>query len=435
MRWLAFSVLALLGACSGKSPADPNRPESYALSIAVEPGPGGPEQRIALPAAVLLSLQNPSQSDIRLFDATGRALPLAIAAPRGGATVEIPVPVYPVVSASPASAGQLALTIGADGVARAAALRGEAGPERSAAVVLDTRRIEEPATGLAIAIDYPAKALVSLRIAASSDLARWDELTKQTLLRAQGEGTPDAARIALDDVLLQDRYLRISWGETDKVAVTDAKVLVRGAEAPPQEVVQTTGVKMATPHRIDLSLPGGAVPAALRLRLGGEEGVVPLRLAQRATAESAWVPAAAATLRGSMPATLPLDPAAGRSVRIEADARTPGFAAPPRIELVYRADELLTRFSGKPPYRLVAGLANAPAALLDRRDLIASADAARLPAATIEANPPPPVSLAVKESGGRFDRRWALWAVLLAATAVLAFVVWRLARANGASKA
>lgn len=420
-RWLV--PLLMLAAC-GKSTADPAKPESYAIRLAVEPGPGGPEQRVALPVAAQLALRNATNSDLRLFDATGRSLPLAIFEPRIEATSATAVAGSPMLGRQPHVAEGLEMAIGPDRVARITTMDGTAGPERPVAALLDTRMVAKPASALNLDVEIPAKKLITLTIAASSNLSTWDILGEQTLFRADGIANPVTVRIALGDIPLKDRYLRVSWGDAEGVAIASAEVLSRSELARPPQLVAVKGLALTTPHQLDIALPSGEPPAALRLRLAGGEGVVPLRYAMKSDSEGPWVPSGAATLRSDAIAVLQIDPGIGPLVRITADKRTPGFAVPPRVELVYEPVELVTRFSGRPPYRLAAGLESAPGAFLAVGDIVASADPSRLPQATIETQPVPAISLGASES---FNwRKAGLWAVLLLATATLALAVVRL---------
>lgn len=431
----ALAAIALLGACAKEVPGDPAKPASYATSFAVTPAAGPPEQRIAVPVQALLALRNPTNSDLRLFDSTGRSLPIALLWPANAATGAETVPAYVVLGQAPPSAEGVALTIGTDKVARVVPLAGAAGPERPVAALLDTRGVADPVSALSLEIDFPEKKLVQLTIAVSADLASWDVLREYTVFRAQGSDVAAPARIPLGDVTLKDRYLRVTWGDAEGVAIRAARVLTRGAQALPPMVVAAKGASLVNPHELQLALPSGEAPMALRLQLAGGEGVVPLSYATRFGREDPWQPSGTATLRGEAAAQLPLSDAfgpqslTGTDVRIEADKRTPGFAAPPKVELLYAPVELVARFSGKPPYRLAAGLGNAEGVFLAVEDIAARGDPAKLPLAAVEAGPAPVVDLAPMPAAGPFEgRKAALWLSLLAGVGILVFAVLRLLR-------
>ncbi|MFZ5744305.1 MAG: DUF3999 family protein [Pseudomonadota bacterium] len=432
---IGMAALALLGACAKEAPREPAKPESYAASFAVTPAEGQPEQRIAVPVEALLALRNPTNSDLRLFDATGRSLPLAMVWPAAQETTGQTVPAYPVLGRAVPSTDGVALTIGTDRVARVVPLVGAAGPERPVAALLDTRGVTTPASALLLDLDYPEGQLVNLTVAASADLAAWDVLRGYTVFRSGGADVVGPARIPLGDIALKDRYLRVTWGDIKGVAIRLATVQSRAGKAQPSAAVPARGARLVSAHELQLALPPGEAPAALRVRLAGGEGLIPVTFATRFGQEDPWQPSGAATLRGENFAVLPLTETrtpvsmVGTDVRIEADKRTPGFAAPPKIELLYAPVELVARFSGKPPYRLTAGLANAEGAFLQLEDIVAAGGVAKLPLAAVETGPVPVVDIAPAQAGGPFaGRKAALWLSLLAGVAILIFAVLRLLR-------
>ena len=429
----ACTAFALLGACAKEAPSDPAKPASYATSFAVTPAAGPREQRIAVPVQALLALRNPTNSDLRLFDSTGRSLPIAMVWTSPLATKEQAVPAYPVLGQTAPSSDGVALTIGTDRVARVVPLAGAAGPERPVAALLDTRSLAEPASALLLDLDYPEGQLVNLTVAASDDLATWDVLRGYTVFRSGSSEIAGPVRIPLGDIALKNRYLRVTWGEAKGVAIRQATVQSRIGAARQLAVVPTKGAQLANPHELQLALPPGESPSAVRVSLTGGEGVVPLTFATRFGRDDPWRPSGVATLRGENFAVLPLSDASpavtvGTDVRIEADKRTPGFAAAPKVELLYAPVELVVRFSGKPPYRLTAGLENAEGVFLAVEDIAGRGDPAKLPLAAVEAGPVATVGLAPKQAGLLDGRKVALWLSLLAGVGILVFAVLRLLR-------
>jgi hypothetical protein len=429
---LALAATALLAACTAAPPSDPGKAESYAVRLAVTPAEGAAEQRIVLPASALAALQSPDLADLRLFDSAGRALPLALAATRAtqqqsGAEVSV----FPVVGAAAPGTAGVALTIGPDRVARVTGLSGPPGEDRPVAALLDTRQVTDPAIAVTLEADLPLHQPVTIVLESSADLRLWESLGEKVLFRTDAAGTQlDAGRIALPGVALKDRYLRASWGDAKGVAVRGARVVTAKSGAPPRIAVPATAPGLEGPRELRFELAFGGPLAAVRIDPADGEGVLPVQLAARDNPEAQWTPLAAATLRkpGSPGNEIDLGGAARRQYRVTVDDRTPGFAAPPKIELLFDPVELVTQFNGKAPYTLAAGLKGAPSTLLAIDD-IAPGGTAALANAAIEAGAAPTIAIGPAAADSWLTRQQTLlWLVLLAGVGVLGFAVIRLMR-------
>jgi hypothetical protein len=437
MRYLAFAALALLAACTQAPPPDPNKVESYAVRLAVTPAEGASEQRIALPASALSALQSPDLADLRLFDGTGRPLPMALAQTHMIEEQQgSDVPVYPVVGpAAPGTTG-VALTIGPDNVARVSGIAAGAGEERARAALLDTRKIEDPAVAISLDAELPLNQPVTLSLESSASLARWEPLGEKVLFRTDATGGQlEPGRIALPGVALKDRYLRVTWGEAKGVAVNAARVVTAKTGALPRIVVAAGAPKLVRPREVRFSLPAtdpNGPLVAIRIDPAKGEGVLPVRLSARYDEEAPWSPLAATTLRdpGSPSNVIELAGSASAEYQLKVDDRTPGFAAPPKVELQFKPVELAAQFNGKPPFTLAAGLKGAPSTLLEAGD-IAPTGTAALATARIDAGSPPRVEIEPAATSGLLSQqKTLLWVVLLAGVAILGFAVIRLMRGS-----
>ncbi|MNV06376.1 hypothetical protein D3C71_967510 [compost metagenome] len=132
-----------------------------------------------------------------------------------------------------------------------------------------------------------------------------------------------------------------------------------------------------------------------------------------------------------------------REIKIEADPKTPGFAAAPALALQFEPAQLVFLASGQGPFTLAAGLPGATAAasaFLPLASLVpgyqpaqentlpvALADVAR---ADITGGQPADGALvpAAAASGGISTRSAVLWGVLLAGVAALGLMAWLLLR-------
>ncbi|MCZ8171236.1 MAG: DUF3999 family protein [Brevundimonas sp.] len=429
LRPLALAALALLAACGREPARDPARPESYARQWTVTPAAGTAEQQLALPAEALPVLKTGDLADVRLFDATGRALPLACLKEAEERTEVVPLTSWPVLAtATPREAG-VALTIGPDKVARVVGLAGEPGQERQVALLVDTRQATRRALAVRMSVNLPLRQPVTVRASASNDLKTWEPLGEKTLFRTDAAGNQlEIAQIPLGGIVLKDRYLQITWDRAEGVTMVGAQLVAGLNDARPSLALGTLGAVLQQSRELRFTLPPGHSPDAVRIALSGNEGVLPVELYSRATAEQPWRPMLGATLRSGRDNRLPLDGAVGREFRLVADARTAGFATMPRLTLEYAEVVLLTRFSGQPPYRLAAGLATAPRSLLASADIIPG-NPAEAPRARVTAGPVPALDVAPERDVGPLGGRKAvLWLALLAGVGILVFAVLRLLR-------
>lgn len=431
LRPLALAAFVLLAACGRETPRDPTRPESYAWAWTVTPAPGGAsEQQLALPAEALPALRTPDMADVRLFDATGRALPLACLKEAEERTEVVSLASWPVLARSAPRTEGVALAIGPDRVARVVGLEGQPGAERQVALLVDTRAATRRALAVRLAVNLPLRQPVTLRASASSDLKTWEPLGEKTLFRTDAAGNQlDAAEIPLGGAILKDRYLQITWNRDEGVTMAGAHLITGLDEARPTLALGTRGTALVQPHEVRFALPAGHSPDALRIALVGNEGVLPVKLYSRVAPEQPWQPMLSTTLRGGRDNRLPLDGSVGRDFRLVADARTPGFADVPRITLEFGEVVLLTRFNGKAPYRLAVGLATAPRSLLASTDIVPRGNPGDVPRATVAAGPAPTMTIAPDHADGLFNgRKAALWLVLLAGVGILVFAIVRLLR-------
>ncbi len=435
LRSFAIAAIALLAACNIATPPDPGKAESYSVRLAVTPAEGGSEQRIALPASALVAFQSADRADLRLFDASGRNLPLA---PVGAAAIEqqagFSVPTYPVIGSSAPGTSGVALTIGADNVARVVGMTAPAGPEQTVAALFDTRQLADPAIALTLDADLPLHQPVAITLESSADLREWVPRGDKVLFRTDADGAQlETGRINLPGVSLKGQYLRASWGGTKGVAVRGARVTTAKSGAPELVVVKAGGGQLIEPREVRFALPFRGPLAGIRIDPLGGEGAIPVELAARGNPELAWTPLAAATLRrpGWEGNVMELSGPAQRDYRVVADPRSAGFAKPPEISLYFEPVELVAQFNGKPPYTLAVGLSDAPSTLLSFADVVPGGVSIVLPRAEIAGGPQPLVSLAGAEPESPLSgKRAILWLALLAGTAVLGFSVMRLMKGN-----
>ena len=441
-RLLVFTAL-LAAACTSKPPPDADVSEAYSVQLAVTPAPGNGAQRIALPAAALVALRGASWGDVRVFDQRGRSMAIAL---EGEPTdLEFP-PSFREFVANPIKdakadlgSSQVSVRIEQDGQA-VGVEAGRASPAApSQAVLLDTRSVDRPVDAIFIRATLPKYVAATVAIESSSDLNTWDWLGEKVIYRAaDNPAAPDLptnSRFALHGADLRGRYLKLSWTSAPGVQVTGATLAIPTVRQQPRIVLPTKGAALSSPHELEFSVRFSARLAAVRVTETGPDGPLPITLYGRDGPEQPWSVVARGVLRQEgKPVELDLSVTRFASYKLEADSRTSGFARAPRIELMVEPLTVLAVFNGLAPYRLAAGNPLGQARFLSVQEVAGSAgEAGSLPTATVAEGPargPIDVDPAAIQAASS-SRQLALWLVLLAGTAVLAFAVWRLMRGSG----
>jgi hypothetical protein len=472
--WLAAAALSL-SAGAAQAAADANSPAAYAIRMPVTLAADAPLQRVVLPAEVLVRLQNPGYADVRLFNGAGQPVPMALAGVAGATAPEeaVVLPAYPILGAAgttgPGGLDGLSLrieerqgqrmvqidTAGAPGAASAG------GAQAVRGALLDARSIRSPVARMALDVDLPAGQPVTFTVQASKDLKSWWPLADTVLYRADAATppTPSAApgrlgneQIDLHRADLKDHYLRVTWGDAAGVTLRGATLATSRGPGPRERVSARLAVPPlgSNPRELVFALPFATPVAALTITPQGSNVLIPVRVLGRSHREQPWSHLASAVVYkmatgGKEQASAPIElgGASVREIKIEADAKTPGFAAAPEMALQFEPAQLVFLASGQGPFTLAAGLPGAAAAasaFLPLSSLVpgyqpaqentlpvALADVAR---ADITGGKPPdgPLVAAAAASDGLSTRSMVLWAVLLAGVGALALMAWALMR-------
>ena len=459
---------AALSLCAGVAQAaDANSPASYAIRIPVALAADAPLQRVALPAEVLVRLQSPGYADVRLFNGAGQPVPMALAGVAAAPAPEASVVLlaYPILgSATTAGSapleglslrieerqGQRVVQIDTPSTAGAQAAQVVRG------ALLDARGRQQPVARMALDADLPAGQPVTFQVQASQDLKTWRPLAETVLYRADAATTPaapgrlGAEQIDLHRTSLQGHYLRVTWGDAAVTLRGATLVTTHSAVARERVSARLAMPPLAQPRELVLALPFATPVAALTVTPPGSNVLIPVRVLGRNHREQPWSPLASAVvykmvLGGKEQASGPIElgGASVREVKIEADPKTPGFAAAPEVALQFEPVQLVFLASGQGPFTLAAGLTGATgaaSAFLPLASLVpgyqpqqenslplAQVDVAR---ADITGGPPAGGALvpAAAVSSGVSLRSAVLWGVLVAGVAALALMAWLLLR-------
>lgn len=458
----ALALASALVAAPLALAASAETPDGYAARWPLQLPAAASLMRLPLPAGVLTQAQTADLRDLRVFNAAGQPVPLAL--DRSSPETRVPAPAAVELPALPiladpqaAAAGGLSLRIEESQGARVVRLDAppvgaapDSPPPAPAAlqgVLIDAREQKAALQAIELDADWPAARPFTFRLHASDDLRQWQPLGEVTAYRGADGAALAPAQLALGGAALPARYLRVTW---DAAAAPDA-VRVRGARLvpqPQQAAPERVAVPLALPEGaardprvIEWRLPFATPVAALDIRVAGPAALVPVRVLARQQREQPW------TLLGRhvvfsltqdgqtrrSPA-LELGQAAWREWRVEADAASPGFTEPPQVTAWLAPAQLVFVASGSPPFTLAAGRADAPAVYLPLASLIPGYEPgaqARLPAASLAAAPAVTAAPTTAAGAQRDTRSWILWAILLAGVLALGGMAWVLARQLG----
>lgn len=468
MRFLGLALSAGLTApllvLAADAP-DAANAKSYAIRIPVTAAPDAPLQRLLLPAEALVRLQSAGYADLRLFNAAGQPVPMALAqVPTTNSTEEqqVKLVAYPILgSATATSAGLegLSLRIEERQGRRVVQLNttgnttagtaGAAAQQKVLGALLDARAVNLPAVRLTFDADLPVGQPVTFNVQASKDLKSWRPLADTVLYRADASAPAASlgdSSLALSMAELKDHYLRITWGG-GAVTLRGATLVTSRSTAIRERISATMAAPaMAGPRELSFALPFATPVAALKITPKDGNVLVPLRVMGRNDRNQPWSLLANTvvyrlTTAGKEQTSGPveLQGASVREVKIEADAKTPGFASAPDIVLQFEPAQLVFLASGQGPFTLAAGLAGpagAAAAFLPMASLIPGYKASQenaLPLAKADvskaetsgsASLAGPLVAAQPPGDGIPTRTLVLWGILLAGALALGAMAW-----------
>jgi Protein of unknown function (DUF3999) len=458
--WLrAAAVACVLTTPLAAWPAgDPNVLKSYALQLPVRFNSDASLQRLVLPAQVLVSLQTPGMSDLRIFNGQGQPLSMAwsdSASLRQTENRKMVLPSLPITGAPDArDLSGSSLRIEEQQGKRVVQIdsgAATAGPQslKILGALLDTRAIIEPVVGMVLDVDLPDAQPITFTLQASTDLKDWRSLAETVLYRAgAGAGHLGEDHIALPAADLKDQYLRVTWtdaaGHTAPVVMRSATLTTaRGVSSTPRASAALASPMLVNPYELRFSLPFATPVAALRIKAAGNNVLIPVRVLGRNDPGQPWSMLTAGVIyhlqtagKVQDSAAIELPSTAFREIKVEADKKTAGFSAPPDITLEFEPAQVVALVNGRPPFTLAAGLANAASPYLPMQSLLPGYKAAQensLPLATVDGAAA--VVQAVASRDGMPTRNLVLWGVLLVAVLALGAMAWMLLKQNNKAAA
>ena len=416
--------LALIALTAAAPPGSEREPSGFAVRLRVTPAPEGGVQRLDLPVAAIAALRTRDGVDVRVFDARGRAVPIARVAPATQLRRDA-LSASPILGPSDTPVGaRISMQFDASGRPRMAEVEG-AGATRGEVVLLgallDARTVGGTADRLELDVDVPAGQPVRFTVEATPDLENWRTLGQGTVYRTPGTASAGGA-VALGGAALRRDYLRVTWRAASRLiapVTVRSAVLVTSASGQ-QDAIAAKLPALVDDHAVEFIAPITAL-AWLRVVPAATDGATSIRVLGRDDAEQPWsvLASGVATATGG---AMTLGGAAPRRIRIEADRRGPGFSAAPGVELGFAPQALAFVGSGGAAFTLAAGRADTPDAFVPLQSL---SPPAGLPQAMVEPGVgTAPIVLEAPDGARETRLRLMLWAVLLAAVALLGGLVW-----------
>jgi hypothetical protein len=423
---------------------------AYAVQLPMKDITVGGLHRIALPAQVMVALQTPGNSDLRIFDANGQAMPMALTNLPSAQTQQqrLSLPAFPILGSTTAGAAQgFSLRVEEAGSKRVLQIDGNgqpvAGANKVVGALLDARAITDAAVALELQVEIPNAQPIAFELQASKNLQNWQTLGDAVLYRVEGAQIATSNRLNFASFAVKDHYLRITWRDTQgsdiPVTVQGATLITAASQVRAPQVSAKIAATHASAHEMSFALPFATPLAALEILPVGSNVLAPVRVLGRNDRSQGWrlltsgvvyqLERAGQVQRNGR---LELGSASVREIKIEADAKTPGFVSPPAISVWFEPAQIVFLASGNAPYTLAAGLAAGVNAYLPLQSLIPGYESGaenKLPLATavisVDASGnAAPVITAPPSSPFPPMRTMVLWGVLVAGALALALMAW-----------
>jgi hypothetical protein len=452
-HWLAQLATAAL-ICTGAWANDASNPKAYAQQLPLTLAAEGSLQRLVLPAQALLRLQTNNYSDLRVFNAQGQAVPMALASAVASNPVTaqvVQLVAFPITGpASTSDLQGLSLRIEEKQGKRVVELNSAAsatpGSTRVLGALFDARTVSTPVGALTLDVDLPIDQPIAFALEASKDLVNWRALADTVLYRV-GESAPGRAnlgmqRMELGGADLKNNYLRVSWRDANgqaapSVTVRAASLSTSQTSLAPRVTATLATPALTSPHELSFALPFATPLAAIQIKPQGTNVLIPVRVWGRNDRSQPWNLLASTVVyqlqnQGKEQASgaVQLSGAAFKEIRLEADTKTPGFVGLPQVTLQFEPPQLLFLASGAAPFTLAVGLANAVNAYLPVVSLLPGYQSGQentlpLARAELDAAALAPTAVAAT-SNAPATRSLVLWGVLLLGVLLLAGMAWAL---------
>ncbi|MCP4038669.1 MAG: DUF3999 domain-containing protein, partial [bacterium] len=397
MIWLSacFTALAVI---PGRSLAEADVPltkDDFAWSRTINVDTSGVIQVVELPVEIYVESVERGLADLRVFDASGVAVPHAISAtvaPKRAEPILTPLPLFHLPEGTAADETVLLGTgyrvdLGID--RERATLKLESTPgitfrhEKPRAYLVDASDLEGAITGFEFELTPQSEDfLVPLRVEATNDFVRYKELTAAAVVaQLAGAGQRiDRRRIRFQQS--SRNYLRITWPRGDRAP---GIVGVRAVQQAPSPSVKRLTARVeaeqidSDSYRFDL---GGWPPVdRIQVDLGEGRALVSAEVFRSEHEEGPWRRVHAGLIyrlgtsddRATRNPAIELPRGPTRFIRIDIAPKGGGMdGAAPLLEPSWVSERLYFIQQGEGPHTLVYGKLGAPAARFTTPQLLAA---------------------------------------------------------------
>lgn len=443
MKWITFGVIV----CCVALPAtadEPPKPADFAYSMTLTTDGTGALYEVTLPAAVYRRLTRHDAGDLRVFNAGGEVIPHGLRRPKAAevAPERLPFTPFPVYTSSGEIDSGMTLNVRKDRSGQVIHIETrEAGKadRKLAALVLDTGKLKQAVRALEIEWAQAPKEFVGqMTLEASDDLTHWRMLARASVAHIT-YGGQQLERRRIEFAPHKANYLRLTWPPRQETPEIKHVMLELAGDAP-VPARHWTALSAAGPGDSQgeyvFTLPGRVPADRARLMLAQSNSLVRVELLARENPSAQWVRYAEGPVYRLAIGAETLESPELRMTTVPAPRHwllrvTPpnGLGAhPPTLEFGWLPHELIFTAQGDGPYQLAYGAAGVGPVNFPMPALLAEIEKQDKNTLILKAEVGPETVLGGE---GRLARQpdWKkamLWAVLVAAVGLLAWMARRL---------
>lgn len=462
MRFV-HAIAALLGAMSltMATAAEPVTASGFSWRSTVTVPDGAAAARLMVPAEAIAHMRSAAGTDLRVFNADGESVPVALLPPAAQAESGVPaqterlraLPLFRSAEGRQGAKDAVRVRLGNGEsnevwvdlrAARATGARPAAAREMPE-VLFDARAVKLELAALRVEADLPSNQLVHFSLWHSPDLSNWTRVPLEgPAFKFDGPGAPANQDLKLRPPrFVEGGYLRLAW-ELSGVRVQGLTGIAKpdmASAQPPLSLPLGPGTTEADGARV-WTVSTAMAPASLRLEAQRPNTLVPVRVLGRNDPKQPWQPLGQGLVfrvgapgQESVSAPIPLAGPTLRSLRVEA---THGLALPGdalTANLEFKPMQLVFLATGRAPFELAVGRTDTTAALVQTSMLqsalpgkLGDLPLAGLAPARIQEVASVQASWFTRLTGGAEPRKVLLWAILAGGVLVLGTVAYSLVR-------